>query len=312
MSNQTRDDHLHTTSQRSDHRAMPHHTEDVFVPPTLPDDPLYRPAAEKTQTREVEQEQRHPRLHKGEHNKRRHSRKRRSVSRQRRLTIAGVIIVVFLLWLFLRLAPVPFGALIVDGNNTMTNDEVYQACGVPGYVNVIQLSPGDIQNKLCKDLRVSDAVVERRFPATIHIAMKEREAAAVITTMYGFAYIDETGKVMELGPQIKGVSVPIMTGKKMDTILLGDDITDESIRASLVYLQSLSPEVLKTITEINVGNPDGIVAYTTDSLPIHLGHGNDASERAAITEELLQEVRNTNVSVQYIDTDTRAPLIMSK
>jgi cell division protein FtsQ len=289
---------------------MPHPTDDVFVPPNLHDDPLYVPAAEEKQAMEEEKKRRH--LRKMRHIKQQRLRKKRLQSRQRRLMVIGAVLLVFLLWLFLRLAPVPFGALIVDGNDTMTNEDVYQACGVSGYVNVIQLSPGDIQERLCKDLRIDDAVVERRFPATIQVTMKERKAAAVITTMYGFAYIDEKGKVMELGPQIKGVSVPIMTGKKMDTILLGDDITDESIRASLVYLQSLSPDVLKTITEINVGNPDGIVAYTTDSLPIHLGSGNDAVERAAITEELLQEVKHTDVAVQYIDTDIRAPLVMSK
>lgn len=305
MSNKIRNKHIHTNSQRP-----PKHDHDVFIPPRIPDDPLYEPDEEERKAMEAAKQLK--RIRKVRRVKKLRIRKKRLQARNRRLTVVGIVFLIILCWLFLRLAPVSFGALIVDGNDRMTNDEVYQACGVSGYVNVIQLSPGDIQERLRKDLRITDATVERVFPATIHVTMKERQAAAVITTMYGFAYIDDMGKVMELGPQIKGVSVPIMTGKKMDTILLGDTITDPSIRAALIYLQNLSPDVLKTITEVNVGNPDELIAYTSDSLPIHLGSGNDAAERAAITEELLQEVKNTDVAVQYIDTDIRVPLVKSK
>ena len=128
----------------------------------------------------------------------------------------------------------------------------------------------------------------------------------IMTTMYGFAYVDKNGVVISLEPQIKGVSVPLMTGKKMDTVLLGDTITDDSIRAALAYLDSLSPEILRNIAEINVGNPNKITAYTNDSIPIRLGNGDDPAERAKVTEELLQEVQSNRLDVQYIDSDIHA------
>ena len=129
--------------------------------------------------------------------------------------------------------------------------------------------------------------------------------------MYGFAYVDDTGKVIETAPQIKGVSAPLITGKKVDTLLLGDTIHDQSIRDSLSYLKSLEPELRKDITEINVGNSDNIIAYTSESLPVHLGSADDPAGRAEMTKELLQEVKRNHLSVQYIDTDPRAPLVKS-
>lgn len=305
MSHNTRNSDSNTISQ-----GPQPYSRDVFVPPRIDHDPLYEP--DDAEKKALEEENKRNKIYRARKSKQQHLRHKRMKARHHRFIAIGIIFLMFLLWLFLRLAPVPFGSLTIDGNDAMTVDEVYQASGVPGYVNVVQLSPGDIQDRLRKDLRIADATVERRFPAAIHVTMRERKAAAVIMTMYGFAYIDDTGKVMEIRPQIKGVSVPILTGKKVDTILLGDDITDGSIRTALAYLQNLSPDVLKTITEINVGNPDNIIAYTADSIPIHLDSGNDAAQRAVITEELLQQVRNTNVSVQYIDTDIRAPLVKAK
>ena len=130
--------------------------------------------------------------------------------------------------------------------------------------------------------------------------------------MYGFAYVDAGGTVIDVQPQIKGVSVPIMTGKKMDTLLLGDTITDGSLYAALVYMRNVSPELRDSIAEINVGNPENIIVYTTDSVPIHLGEGDHPAERAEITGEMLQEVRDNHLAVQYIDTDVKAPLVKSK
>lgn len=298
----------HSSRQK---QAVSHpETGDVFIPPHLEDDPLYVSDLEQQEGSREEERRLVHRMVRGE--KREKIRKKKRKNRQRRLWAIAAGLIVFLLWLFFRLAPVPFGALIVDGNDAMSFEDVYRACGVGDHVNVIQLAPDKIQERLQKDLRIADARVEREFPATIRITMKERKAVAVITTMYGFAYIDQTGTVIELGPQIKGVSVPIITGKKVDTLLLGDTISDGPIHAAMDYLQALPPYILQTIAEVNVGNPNQVIAYTSDSLPIHLEKGDNPLERAAITEELLQEVKNNNLSVQYIDTDVKAPRVKNK
>lgn len=285
------------------------HTHDVFVPPQLENDPLQSPAERREKQK---QKQRRMIRRKVLRTKKEKAIQRRRQKRNRRLLAIFTVIGVFLVWLLLRLLPIPFGALIIDGNETLTFDDVYRASGVPGYVNVIQLSPDTIQERLTKDLRIEQVGVTREFPATIHVDLKERKAVAVITTMYGFAYVDAEGTVIDVQPQIKNVSVPIMTGKKMDTLLLGDTITDGSLYAALAYMRKVSPELRSTIAEINVGNPENITVYTTDSIPIHLGEGDHPDERAEITEEMLQEVRDNHLAVQYIDTDIKSPLVKSK
>lgn len=283
-----------------------HRTSDVFVPPRLDNDPLDEMHDSRTAL-----EQRAVRRKKRKIRRVRRRRRRRSAWQKRGIVIA-VITILLLLWLFLRLAAVPFGSLIVEGNEKMSLEDVYRAGGIPAYVNVIQLSPQEIQDRLQKDLRIGDAAAVREFPAAIRITVTERKPAAIVMTLYGFAYIDKTGTVIDLEPQIEGVSVPLMTGKKVDTLLLGDTITDAALLSGLTYLQSLAPDVLNEIAEVNVGNPDNIIAYTSDSIAIYLGKGDEPAERAAITGELLQEVKGSHLLVQYIDTNINAPSVRRK
>ena len=176
----------------------------------------------------------------------------------------------------------------------------------------MQLSPDMMRDKLSHDLRIEDVQVARELPATIRVHVTERKPEAVITTMYGFALVDPKGVVIEVAPQIKGVSVPLLTGKKMDTLLLGDTISDSTVRIALTYLQNLSAEGFHDIAEVNVGNPGEIIAYTGEAVSIRLGSGDAIEQRARITEELLKEIRDNHLSVQYIDTDVRSPFVKSK
>ena len=245
---------------------------------------------------------------------RRKKRQRREEGRRRRkrLQVIWAVAGVFGLWLLLRFLPVPFGSVVIEGNGTMPDEDVLRVAGVPSYVNVVQLSTSTMRERLVRDLRVGEVTVERQFPATIHVFIKERRAEAVVMTLYGFAYIDDTGTVIAVEPKIKGVSVPIITGKKMDTLLLGDKLDDNTMKNALAYLKALSPSVASSIAEINVGNPKELIAYTTDGLSIHLGDGDRVSERASVTEELLNEIAKKQLSIQYIDVNPDAPIVKEK
>lgn len=159
---------------------------------------------------------------------RRKKRQRREEGRRRRrkrLQVIGAVAGVFGLWLLLRFLPVPFGSVVIEGNGTMPDEDVLRVAGVSSYVNVVQLSTSTMRERLVRDLRVGEVTVERQFPATIHVFIKERRAEAVVMTLYGFAYIDDTGTVIAVEPKIKGVSVPIITGKKWILFFWGINLT---------------------------------------------------------------------------------------
>lgn len=296
------------TSYTDDPYGIRQRTQDRFIPPDIGEATAYRPHEEI----DAAKSDAHRRIARRRLKKKRkiERRKRLQRKRNRRLFAIAMLIGLFVIWMVLRFAAVPFGALIVNGNEKMDFDDVYAAAGVQdGRVNVIQLSPDAIKNRMEKDLRIASVDVTRKFPATIEINMKERVPIAVITTMYGFAYIDGTGTVIDLAPQIKGISVPLVTGKKVDTLLLGDSVHSAALTGAIQYLDALDENIRKGITEINVGNPDGVIVYTDDGTPIHLGSIDNPKERAKVTKDMLDEVKQKHLQVQYIETDPTAPLV---
>ncbi|MUP48302.1 MULTISPECIES: cell division protein FtsQ/DivIB [Megasphaera] len=221
-----------------------------------------------------------------------------------------LVIAVFLIgWCLLRLAPIPFGTVEVHGNETMKQSDVYRAAGVGKPINVVQLSPNQMENRLHEDLRIGKVTVTRKFPFTIAIQLTERKPIALVMTMFGFAYIDDTGMIIQTASQIKGVSAPIITGKKVGAVLLGDTLDDATIQGVLQYIKILPVAVQEKITEVNMADTADIVVYTSDSIAIHLGKADHPRERADITMDLLRQVEQQQLHVQYIDTDIRAPLI---
>lgn len=173
---------------------------EVFIPPTVPTVP------ENTATpgpRRPGVRRRPPRRGSG-------GRRRRFGSRR----VWAIVLLIFIIWGILRIAPVPFGKVTIQGNSQLTTADVYRAAGVGAPINVIQLSPSQMEKRLHEDLRIGTVSVSRRFPATIVVQLSERRPIAVVMTMFGFAYVDPTGMIMASGAQIKGASVPIITGKK--------------------------------------------------------------------------------------------------
>ena len=63
-------------------------------------------------------------------------------------------------------------------------------------------------------------------------------------------------------PAIQDTSVPMISGVKAGNILLGDTVVDKPILAALEYLNSLDESTFKNIAEVNIGDPDAIMAYT--------------------------------------------------
>ena len=223
-----------------------------------------------------------------------------------------LVVVMLMVLLILCFFPVSFGTVVIEGNDKLTSSDVYQAGQVKEPVNVLQVKTALLRENLSSDLRVQSVEVERQFPAIIRVKLIERKPLAVVSTQFGFAVLDKDCVVIELTTGIRGISVPIITGKKMGNILLGDALTAPDIRPVMTFLHALSPEAYNNIAEINIGNAKQLIAYTTDAVPVHLGDGSAMEARAELTENMLKDVRKRKMAVDFIETDLQSPYIRIK
>ncbi len=208
--------------------------------------------------------------------------------------------------------PIPFGTLLIEGNNSMTAEDVYRVGGVSQPINILQIDTAAMRENLSHDLRISEVTVRREFPASIRVTIEERQPAAMIHTYFGYAWLDKKGMVLQVQPEIRKDSVPMLTGKKMGNLLIGDVISDAAVKSAVLFLDALSQNGFDSIAEINVGDSEQIIAYTTDAIPVRLGNGNEIEKRAELAENQLQDIRKRKLLVEYVDTNPEAPYFKIK
>lgn len=210
------------------------------------------------------------------------------------------------------LLPIPLGNIALSGNTALTVEDVIFEGGLREPVNVLQVSTSDLQERLTHDVRIASATVNRRFPLTLEVAIEDRIPLAVVQGEYSYAVIDKEGLVIDSVQAIRQVDVPMITGKRLGNLLLGDSIEQDDVRKALSFLDCLSRDGQKVFSEINIGNPQNIMAYTRDGITVRLGDGSDIEERAKLAENMVGDVKARGLSVEYLDANLTSPFIKLK
>ena len=234
------------------------------------------------------------------------ARDERAVFRKRVLKIGGVLILV---WVALFTLPIPFGSLKIIGSDKVTVQDVMVAGDIREPVNILQISTEKLKSRLSKDLRVEEAQVSYELPLTMVVRIVERKAVAVIPAQFGYLTLDAKGQVIASESAIEDTSVPMISGVKAGNILLGDTVVDQPILSAIEYLNALDESTFKNIAEINIGDPESIMAYTVSGIQIRIGDGKDLAKKAELTQSMLQDIKKTNGNIQYIDVNISSPYI---
>lgn len=202
--------------------------------------------------------------------------------------------------------------VIVNGNQYLSREEVMEIARIHIGQPLFQLQTDAVTRNLTRDLRIESASVRRQMPDTVEIDMTERIPVATAACDYGYVDLDRQGKVIAGYRTLKRMPIPLITGVVLHDLYIGDDNTDETVGSVLVFLQKINPEALNRISEIHIGNPEEIVAYTTDSVQIRLGNMERLDEKAKLTQDFLEDQEHAKYPVEYVDFRYTAPFIRLK
>lgn len=236
-------------------------------------------------------------------------RKIRSYKHKRRKKILRIMIAILIIIVALLVLPIPFGSLEVNGSKKVTTNDVLVAADIHEPINILQIRSDTIKEKMSHDLRVEKVEITYKFPLTMCVNITDRKPIAIITTQFAFITLDKNGQAINSETAITDETVPIISGIKPGNVLLGDKLTNQSILSALTFLNALSDEGLSKIAEVNVGNPNELVAYTVDGLPIHIGDTTNLEKKAALSENMIQDIKNNNLNAEYIDVNVTSPFI---
>jgi cell division protein FtsQ len=226
----------------------------------------------------------------------------------------GLLLVLTLLvggFTFIHSSYFTVGSIEVEGNKYLSKAEIYQIANINPRINIFKIDSGAVRKRLMQDLRVQDVTVERKFPTTIVLHIRERRTVAFIPTNYGFVQVDKQGYVLAALRTIKAMGLPMITGTKLINAKVGDQV-DGSLHTILDMLGELDEETLNAVSEINISNPNGIIGYTVDAIPVKIGNGQRPQEKAKLLNMVLQDIRQQKLAVEYIDVAYGTPVIKFK
>ena len=222
------------------------------------------------------------------------------------------LLVLLTAFLFVNSTYFTVGSVIIQGNKYVAVDDIYRIAGIPERINIFRLHTGDIQERLKNDLRIAEVEVTRQFPTTIIINVKERMPLAYVASSYGFVQIDKQGVVLAAFKNLRQVNVPIITGIRLGNVYVGDRVDVLPLQNALAYLAALDEPVLNQLSELNIQSPDQMIAYTVNSVRIRVGKGERLEEKAKLTRDILAEIQQRNMPVDYVDLNFASPFIKFK
>ena len=208
-------------------------------------------------------------------------------------------------FLYLIICGIITAVLVYSPVFTLRNIEMKGAV----YLTEDDMKTDVMQKNLMKDLRIESAVVKRHLPGTIEIDLVERKPVATVACDYGYLDFDRNGKVLMGYQEIKKMQIPFITGTVMHDLYIGDDNKDPVVGKVLLFLSQLDESVRSQISEVNVQNPQAIMAYTTDVIQIRLGDLSRVNEEAALTNDFVDSLKDSHHAIEFVDFGYEAPFI---
>ena len=225
--------------------------------------------------------------------------------------VLALIIIAVVLLIFIYAPILTLREIRTSGLQFLTNDDIVRICNTPYGTPLFSLETDDISKRLLSDLRIEDAVVRRSLPSYLDITITERLPIATIATDNYYLAIDKKGVVIDAYNTPKYSQIPNIRGMNLKNVFIGDEMTDESAKRILAFLEALDPKYLKEFKELEYRN-DTIIGETVTGIVIRLGDLSNIESKARMTENFLEDIKQSPISAEYVDFKYDAPFMKMK
>ncbi|MCR6544483.1 cell division protein FtsQ/DivIB [Dehalobacterium formicoaceticum] len=192
----------------------------------------------------------------------------------------------------------------VLGIKELTSAQIVALSGLSKGENIFQIDRSAAESKIALNTMVAGVEVKRKLPRSIQINILERVPVALIPVTGGLIEIDHEGLVLKKVSQINQESRTIITGMDIpSTMAVGKKVSSEKLEMGLAMIAQMDEEARKTIAEINVFNPQKILAYTVEGTEVRFGNQEDFQEKFTRFLQVLKEVKDGDQlkNIEYID-----------
>ncbi|BEU87014.1 hypothetical protein TAMA11512_04780 [Selenomonas sp. TAMA-11512] len=200
----------------------------------------------------------------------------------------------------------------VIGNRYMPEKDVIRISGAYMGAPLFALETNAMTQNLKKDLRIEQAVVRRSLPSTLEIEIKERRPIATLAADFGYVDLDREGTVIDAYKTLKTMQIPMITGKEVRDLYIGDKTEDSDTQKAIRYLMELQESTQSLMSEVSLADVENVTAFTTTGATIYLGSIDTLDEKVAMTDQFAKDMASSSRPIAYVDFKYAAPFIKFK
>lgn len=189
----------------------------------------------------------------------------------------------------------------VSGNSYVTEEDICRIAGVYRGQHMFRVATDGAAQNLRWDLRIERATVRRTFPNGIVIEVEERRPVACVVCEFGFLDLDRKGMVLNAYRVRHLQTIPLLRGVEASGLYIGDTLEEAQALLALTYLAGLDTLSLTELTELDLSDPQRVVAYTTGGAQIRVGALERLERKAALTQSFLEVLRTEKQPIEFID-----------
>ncbi len=241
-------------------------------------------------------------------------RRPKKASLRRYLILLKVILIAaFAVYAFYYFSQSSFFALKqieVRGQKHLSPGEVSKESGLSDGMNIFQLNLDQAKKRLLTDPWIAGVELRRQLPNTVEIDVQERQPRALLLEGQRWLVLDQNGVCIDIPSSLLLYSLPIITGFVPRAADPGRQVSANP--ALLAVLAAMDPSVEDFFSEVDIANPDSLMAYTRDGIPVYLGDSHDLHSKLLTAQSLVVNLNDPG-AVDYMDLRSfQAPAVKYK
>ncbi|WP_010237250.1 cell division protein FtsQ/DivIB [Clostridium arbusti] len=229
--------------------------------------------------------------------------KRRNKRRIKRVLFIMVLLIAVLITLCLKLSYFNIQYVNVLNNKTVASNEIIKESGLHKNTNIFYVNIKNIKNNILNNPYILSVSVDRKFPNTVNIDVKERKAVFYAEKGNKFAVIDKDGIVLETRDNIDNMNLIKLIGINTSKISIGKVVPfndNKKLKTISVITDIIfNNEVCKNIKVLDITDDTQLEAYYND-MHIKLGNGNNLQQKLNRAINIITD-KNLSASKGYVD-----------
>ncbi|NDU73446.1 FtsQ-type POTRA domain-containing protein [Actinomadura sp. DSM 109109] len=186
----------------------------------------------------------------------------------------------------------------VTGTRLASADQVVAAAGIDLGTPMVRLRTGAVRDRVQRLREVESAEIERRWPGTVRVVVREREPVAVFRGGGRYHLLDRHG-VTVADEDSRPEGLPTLT-------VASPGPSDRATLAALTVLTALPERLSGKLTEVEASGPEAVTLYMAGGQMVVWGGAERASEKI----RLLDAVRRTAAGRAVRTVDVSSPEVL--